>query len=76
MLDKFKTRFQTAWVIVAVVVVLIGWDIYAFKAADPDGTISEVILGAAKRHTIVPFLFGVLMGHFFWPQVENGQVPK
>lgn len=69
--DKFKTRFQTTWVIAAVAAILVGWDIYAFKAADPDGTISEVLLSGAKNHPILPFLFGVLMGHLYWPQIEK-----
>jgi len=29
-------------------------------------TISEVIWHLCMKHPLVPFSFGVLMGHFFW----------
>ena len=58
----------TVWIIVATAALLIGWDI--FVAVTPQGgdTISEVLLTFARRHPALPFAFGVLMGHLFWPQ--------
>lgn len=68
-------RWVTIGILVATTLALIGWDIYVAVAEsgqgnDPDagGTISEVVLGFARNHPVVPFAFGVLMGHFFWPQ--------
>ena len=51
--------------------VLIGWDVYVALNDVPNDrdTISGIVLGFARRHTIVPFAFGVLMGHLFWPQM-------
>ena len=66
---EFKTRFTTVWIIGVAAATLIGWDLYVWQV--PNGTISEVVLGWARLHPIVPFLFGVLMGHLFWPQVET-----
>lgn len=64
----FKTKFATVWVLGVVAAALIGWDIFIW--AIPGGTISETLLGWATKHPIVPFAFGVLMGHLFWYQQE------
>lgn len=68
-------RWVTLGILVAVTLLLVGWDVYvavaeAGRGNDPaaGGTISEVVLGYARRHPVLPFSLGVLMGHFFWPQ--------
>lgn len=64
------TKFSTAWILVATAAGLIGWDVYA--AMSPiQPTISALLLHHACLHPVLPFSFGVLMGHLFWPQ----QVP-
>lgn len=73
----FKTRQSTVWIIGVVSVGLIAWDLYAgFFTAGAGDTISEVVLGAAKAHPIVPFLAGVLSGHLFWPQIARAVPPN
>lgn len=68
----FKTRHQTAWVIGAIAAVLIGWDLYAAYGTPGAGdTISEVTLAAVQRRPVIAFLFGVVCGHLFWPQVTK-----
>ena len=47
---------------------LIGWDIYAAANAVNGDTISEVLLASGKAHPIIPFAFGIIFGHLFWPQ--------
>jgi hypothetical protein len=69
-MSAFSTKFKTTWVLVVVAVALAAWDLYARKT--PEGTISEVILSSARHSPLLPFLFGVLMGHLFWFQ----EVPK
>lgn len=64
------TRFNTVWVIGLAAVALIGWDIYA-ALSPTQPTISILMLVTAQKHPLLPFGFGVLMGHFFWPQVEK-----
>lgn len=65
----FKTRWRTSWILAIIVLALIGWDVYAaFFTGGVGGTISEVVLGFARKHPIVPFLFGVVSGHLLWPQ--------
>jgi hypothetical protein len=66
----FATRWKTAWVIGIVVLVLIGWDVYAaFFTKGAGDTISEVLLAGAQRRPVVSFLIGVVCGHLFWPQL-------
>lgn len=56
----------TAWVCVAAVVALIGFDVWAYANGIPGDTISEVTRSAARRYPILPFAAGVVVGHFFW----------
>ena len=63
------TRFATAWVIVVVALLLIGWDIYA-ACSPTQPTISALSLAFAHKHPVVPFLIGTVMGHIFWAQEE------
>ena len=39
---------------------------YKFTLPDFQYTISEIIWHLCIKHPMVPFAFGVLMGHFFW----------
>lgn len=50
-----------------VTVYLVGWDIYVGVNKTPNDTISEIMLGMARRHMLIPFVLGVIGGHFFWP---------
>lgn len=58
----------THLVLIAVSVGLIAADIYWASNSEDGDTISEVILKYAQRYSVIPFLFGVLMGHLLWPQ--------
>jgi uncharacterized membrane protein len=60
-------RKVTISILIAVALLLIGWDIYVAVNKDEGDTISEILLWVSK-HPIMPFAFGVLMGHLFWPQ--------
>lgn len=61
-------RTKTILVLAVTVAALIGWDIYVWQSPGGGDTISEVVLGWAKKTVVLPFAFGVLMGHLFWPQ--------
>jgi len=55
----------------------IVWDFVPFFDPTPGDTISEVICYYALRCITLPFVFGVLVGHFFMPVSENAeQYPK
>lgn len=65
------TKFTTFWILIIIALGLIGWDIYAaYSTTQP--TISALTLAFAKKYVVVPYVFGVISGHLFWPQeVEN-----
>lgn len=52
--------------ILAVIVVLLGWEAYALGNRTSGDTISEIVWQATRRWPIIAFLAGVLCGHFFW----------
>ena len=62
------TTHTTKVILVTVTVLLIIWDIYAYMAGGAQPTISRVIYETSTKHPILPFIFGVLIGHFFWAQ--------
>ena len=51
------------------VALIVFYEIYAARTATRGDTISEVIWTLSKR-PMVPFLFGVLCGHFFWQRPD------
>jgi len=63
-----KLRGVTKIVIIAVVVGLIGYDIFVVVEPTEGDTISEVTLSWAWQSAFVPFALGVLGGHFTWPR--------
>jgi len=54
----------TKWFIIAALVVIVGYDIYA--AIAHIGTISGVIRDVSKTYPIIPFCGGVVVGHLWW----------
>ena len=62
------TRKLTIGILVAVVLALIAWDVYALLEPSPGDTISEVTLAFARQHPAFSFLLGVVAGHLLWPQ--------
>ena len=63
-----RDRRITIGILLVTGVIFIVWDLYVAANPTPGDTISEVILDFSRRHAMIPFVFGVLMGHFFWPQ--------
>lgn len=64
------TRQEIVWevmtyVLLAGVTLILIYEIWAIKSEAKGDTISELIWRASKR-PIVPFAFGLLMGHLFW----------
>lgn len=57
-----------AWWLLAIVVILIGLDIFAAVRWGYQGTISYDVLTASKSHPIIALIVGIVIGHLFWPQ--------
>lgn len=58
----------TYFAIFIICVVAGAYDVYAMVFLGYEATFSSVLLELAHATPIVPFLFGVLIGHLFWPQ--------
>ena len=56
----------TIIVIVSAVLALIGYDVYALSVNGTEASISYTIVAWSYKYPILPFVFGFLMGHFFW----------
>jgi hypothetical protein len=57
-------RSKIAWVIA--VVTLLGWEGYTLMNNVPGDTLSEAVWNVAGDYPLMPFLAGLLCGHFFW----------
>ena len=56
----------TALILIYDLVVYLGWGGYT--------TISDIMLTYGRKIMMIPFAWGVLMGHFFWPQTIDKEV--
>ena len=59
-----KDNVKTA--IVAMVAGIIVWDIYLASDDVDKNTIRELIRDVSDDSPMIPFAFGVLIGHWFW----------
>lgn len=57
----------TRFVIILGAVLIAAYDIVALTIHGNDATISVQLYLWAKTYPIIPFVFGVLGGHLFWP---------
>jgi hypothetical protein len=67
---------KTILVIALTVFLLIVWDIYAILIGGKESSISSVMVVYSYDYPIIPFLFGVLCGHFFWRLRANRDTEK
>lgn len=69
-------RKVTKIILVVAAMGLILYDFIPFLDPTRGDTISEVIMYYALRLFTLPFGFGVLCGHFFWPWDDHYPQPK
>jgi len=62
---------MTGLILLGVLTLLITYDIWAYIHRSKVKTISWWMFTTAHKHPILPFVMGVLVGHFFWGQ-EKG----
>jgi uncharacterized membrane protein len=65
-----KVQSITIIVIVAAIVVLLGYDTWAAFTGTTNATISWVTWTYAHKYPIIPFLVGGLCGHLFFTQTS------
>ena len=52
--------------LIVIVAVITAFDIYLAFMGGQEETISLFLWYTAQKWPIIPFIFGVLMGHLFW----------
>jgi hypothetical protein len=63
-----KNKTGVMWFLIASLLVLIGYDAWACADKENRDTISKVVTKSSQKYLLIPFLCGLLMGHFFWSQ--------
>lgn len=63
----------TKLIVLAVIAILIVYDIAIYAFSGVDATISRVALSWSQDIPIVLIGIGVLLGHLFWPQLSSKQ---
>ena len=70
-----STRTWTIGILIGVLSLLIGWDIYVAVNDAKGDTISEIVLELSMLHVAsllgIVFALGVLTGHIVWPQFRE-----
>lgn len=51
---------------IVAVVLIAGFDVFAFARWGGNFTISTITWNVAQKYPIIPFAVGVLAGHLFW----------
>jgi len=64
-----KPRTYIFWILL---VAFLVYEAYALATPAYGDTISEITWGLL-RHPIVPFVVGVVCGHFFWQNATSGE---
>lgn len=60
----------TIWIMISLVAFIAVVDTYLFATqGNSDKTFSRVLYVLAQRYPIIPFIFGVVMGHLWWLNV-------
>lgn len=61
----------TDYVVGGAAVLLLAYEAWTLLNKKKGDTISESVWRATSRRPLVPFAFGMLMGHFFFNKVEE-----
>lgn len=57
----------TRWIMLSVIAALIVWDVLAYLIGGNNSTISVIITDWSYYSPWIPYLFGLMCGHFFFP---------
>jgi len=56
------------WGLLSALLLMIGYDAWACQDKEHRDTISKIVTKSSQKYLLIPFLFGLIMGHFFWSQ--------
>jgi hypothetical protein len=63
-----KNRTGVMWIVIAALLLLVGYDAWACRDRKHRETISGMVTHSSEKYLLIPLIFGLLMGHFFWSQ--------
>jgi hypothetical protein len=61
-------RKVTQWTLIGVTFALVCYDAAVMSREGVNTTISRVVLQWSQNNPLIPFAFGIVCGHLFWPQ--------
>lgn len=65
---KAKHKSNVLWVFVTFLLGLIVYDAWACQDRKNRKTLSEMMTAASEKYLIIPVIWGVITGHFFFSQ--------
>jgi hypothetical protein len=52
-------------------VLMLAWDALIISIGQYDATISVIVYRESKKHPLIPFLLGMVIGHLLWQIFEH-----
>ena len=65
---KSKDKSNVLWVFTTALLGIIAYDAWACQDRDNRETLSEMLTKSSEKYLIIPVIWGVLTGHFFFSQ--------
>ena len=62
---------MTRCVLLSTVILLVGYNIFVGLKYGIEPTISVQVYELARMHPIIPFVMGLVVGHFLWPLCQE-----
>ena len=63
-----QNKTPIMWGVIAVLLLIVGYDAWACADKENRDTVSKMVTKSSQKYLLIPFIFGLLMGHFFWSQ--------
>ena len=57
--------------LVLMCVMMLAWDALIISIGQYDATISVIVYRESKKHPLIPFLLGMVIGHLLWQIFEH-----
>ena len=67
---RMRASIPTGRILALAIALLLGVEALTFVDSAQENTISEVVWRSVVGRPIIPFLVGLLCGHFFWQRKE------
>jgi hypothetical protein len=63
-----QNKTPIMWGVISILLLIVGYDAWACQDKEKRDTISKIVTKSSEKYLFIPFMFGLLMGHFFWSQ--------